>query len=509
MAESISSIPSFLLGNITQMPDFKIRSGQILSGTVLEVNERQAVLLLQGINIVAELETALTPGERVTLQVEALTADGRILLKKLDGAENSSVQEMGEQELKAVLQHLGLPEGKLNQSLVAEMLRSRLPIAGPHLQEMAAFAAANDLSPGEVPALTWLWSQSLPLTPETVAAIHNLMENGPDSSFLQDLFEAFAALPAGETENTSLRHLFTDWANLPVSSSDTPATATVKIEALIAKLGLNYERTLLQPPETVEAHHPGETRHLKDAPTHLSKHTGPHIVEDTPVENTPKDFSPNMMGNTTKAAKDVLKDTLKDIGEMAADPAKENNIATSLKYTLLKLAQSPKGIPASALGITAQKMLGEITGLQLLNISGQQEATESSSIFLAAWASFPEEKLLPLFLKIKRYKQQHEKVENPLYQIFFLLNTRHLGQIICRLALEKERLSCGFTVRGKEEKKLMDDYLGFLGQRLAGLPWQIVMHPTKINSTAEIKRAWQEEFFASRPGRPKALDARA
>lgn len=305
MAEGISSFPAFLLSNIKQAPDLVIRPGQVLFGITLEAVAGRAVLLLQGVNVVAELETALTPGEKVALQVAELTPGGKILLKKLDWGENKSGQEISGQELKTVLQHFGLQEGKFNRSLV-----------------------------------------------------------------------------------------------------------------------------------------------------------------------------------------------------------KEKGIEISLKHALLKLTQSPELKSTSALMETAREMLKEITGLQWLNISGQQEAAESSSTFLAAWASFPEEKLLPLFLKIKKYNQHRNDAETPSYQIFFLLNTRHLGQIVCRLALEEKHLTCSFTVRGKKEKKITDNYLGVLKQKLEHLPWQIIIHPTKISSSGGIKRSWQEEFFAGDPGRVKMLDTR-
>lgn len=81
LTESINSFPLFLWGNIEHTPDFKIRPGQILFGTALEVHADQAILLLQGINVVAELETGMTPGERVALRVEELRPGGKILLK--------------------------------------------------------------------------------------------------------------------------------------------------------------------------------------------------------------------------------------------------------------------------------------------------------------------------------------------------------------------------------------------------------------------------------------------
>lgn len=447
LTESINSFPSFLWGNIEHTPDFKIRPGQILYGTVLEVSTDQAVLLLQGINVVAELETGITPGERVALRVEELRPERKILLKKLDWGE--SKQKIDRQGLEAVLRHFGLQQGKLNQAIVAQLLRNKLPLSDQHLHHLTNFAAANNLSPEEATALVWLWSNKLPLTRETVTAIHNLMENGPDKSSLQAFFDALSGNL--ETENINYRQLLNTIENLLVKGNAAPETIADQLSTLGENLGLNYEHASLQLEALKEKHG------LEDAATTL---------------------------------------------------AEEEKIENSLKYRLLKLGQSSETKTAAARGEPVLKMLEEITGLQLLNIAGQQESVASTSYFLANWAAFPDEKLLPLFLKIKKHHRHQDDQENILYQIFFLLNTRHLGQVICRLALKKECLTCGFTVEYKEGKKLMDAYLGFLKQRLEHLPWKIVIYPTRVNSSEGIRSAWREEFFAGGPGRVRILDAR-
>ena len=97
MAEGINNLPLFLRGNVECAPVLRIKTGQILSGLVLEVHADKAVLLLQGVNVVAELETGIVPGERVVLQVEELTPDRKILLKKMDSA--GSRQNIEQQEL--------------------------------------------------------------------------------------------------------------------------------------------------------------------------------------------------------------------------------------------------------------------------------------------------------------------------------------------------------------------------------------------------------------------------
>ena len=447
MAEGINNLPLFLRGNVECAPVLRIKTGQILSGLVLEVHADKAVLLLQGVNVVAELETGIVPGERVVLQVEELTPDRKILLKKMDSA--GSRQNIEQQELEAILQHFGLQYGKLEKAIVAQLLRNKLPFSRQHLHHLTGFAAANNLSPEEAPALVWLWSNNLPLTRETVTAIHNLMENGPDKSSLQAFFDALSGNL--ETENINYRQLLKTIENLLVKGNAAPETIADQLSTLFEKLGLNHEYALLQQVAT------RKKQGLKDAATTL---------------------------------------------------AEEEKVENSLKHLLLKHGQSSETKTAAARGEPVLKMLEEITALQLLNIAGQQESVASTSYFLANWAAFPDEKLLPLFLKIKKHHRHQDDQENILYQIFFLLNTRHLGQVICRLALKKECLTCGFTVEYKEGKKLMDAYLGFLKQRLEHMPWKIVIYPTRVNSSEDIRRAWREEFFAGGPGRVRILDAR-
>ncbi|NLJ57162.1 MAG: hypothetical protein GX334_09015 [Firmicutes bacterium] len=447
MAEGINSFPLFLQGKIEHSPTLKIRVGQILAGTVLEVHADRAVLLLEGVNVVAELETGIIPGEKVVLQVEEVAPGGKILLKKLSWEDGR--QDLEQQELEAVLQNFGLRHGKLEKAVVAQLFRNGLPFSEEHLLHLTNFAAANNLSPAEATALVWLWSNNLPLTRETVTAIHNLMENGPDKSSLQAFFAAFSGNL--ETENINYRQLLKTIENLLVKGNAAPETIADQLSTLFEKLGLNHEYALLQQVAT------RKKQGLKDAATTL---------------------------------------------------AEEEKVENSLKHLLLKHGQSSETKTAAARGEPVLKMLEEITALQLLNIAGQQESVASTSYFLANWAAFPGEKLLPLFLKIKKHHRHQDDQENILYQIFFLLNTRHLGQVICRLALKKECLTCGFTVEYKEGKKLMDAYLGFLKQRLEHLPWKITIYPTRVSSTGGIRRTWQEEFFTSGPGRVRILDAR-
>lgn len=448
MHEGIHSISSLLWGSIQRGPGLALKAGQVLYGTALEVNADRALLLLQGLNVVAELETHVDPGENIALRVEALNAEGKILLKKIDWAGNK--QNVDQQGLQAVLRHFGLQQGKLNQTLLTQVFQNKLPVSRQHLQHLAGFAAEKNLTPQQVPALVWLWSKNLPLSKEAVVSTCRLMENWPDKSALKDFLGVFAENQK-ETVKINYRDFTQIIKNLLFKSSATTETIAAKLSTATENIGLNHERSLLQSGNSKE--NPGY--------------------------------------------------------EEAGNFPAEKTIKTSLKYALLKLVSAPETKQAAFPGEQALKMLEEITGLQLLNVSGRQDTAESSSIFLANWVASPDKKLLPLFMKIKKYSSNPENAEGPLYQIFFLLNTRHLGQVICRLGLGKEHLTCSFTVKGRDEKRLIDNNMELLRHKLAQLPWQVVIFPTKVSSAAKIKHTWREEFFAGSPGKVRILDARA
>jgi hypothetical protein len=306
MHESMHSISSLLWGSIQHRPGLALKTGQVLYGTALKVNADRALLLLQGLNVVAELETHVDPGENIALRVEALNAEGKILLKKIDWAGNK--QTIDQEGLQAALRHFGLPQGKLNQVLLAEVFQNKLPVSPQHLQHLAAFAAEKNLAPQQVPALIWLWSKNLPLTPEAVAATHHLMANWPDKTALQGFLNTF-----NQNQEEVIKVGYRDFTqiikNLLFKSSTAPETIAVKLSTAAENLGLNYEHSLLQ---------------LGD-----------------PQENP----------------------GLKGTGNFLA----ENNLNTALKYALLKLGSAPETEPAVFPGEPAAKVLAEITGLQLLN----------------------------------------------------------------------------------------------------------------------------------------------
>ncbi|NLK01112.1 MAG: hypothetical protein GX318_07740, partial [Clostridia bacterium] len=182
---------------------------------------------------------------------------------------------------------------------------------------------------------------------------------------------------------------------------------------------------------------------------------------------------------------------------------------TSLKQELLGFFQSQDGKGTAVKGDTALNLLGEITGLQLLNIAEQQNTLETT-FFLGNWMLTPgKEELHPLYLKIKKYGGRDGSIQGEdAFQILFFINTQNLGQVICRLTLGKEHLTCGFTTRGMKEKDIIDNNLNILKKGLEKLPWKVALFPTKIESQENIQATLQEEFFEISPGIARSLDVK-
>ncbi|NLK00999.1 MAG: hypothetical protein GX318_07165, partial [Clostridia bacterium] len=171
----IHGLSSLLRGSLGRTSGLNISPGQILYGTVLEVDGGKALLLLQGIDIVAELETSLLPGERVVLQVEEQLPNGQHLLKKLpvkDGGEG-----FGQKAVDTFLRHFGMKQNDTNRALADEILQNRLPATEKSLNHLSNFAAENRIPPEDASALIWLWSKNMPLSKDSVEALSYLMKN--------------------------------------------------------------------------------------------------------------------------------------------------------------------------------------------------------------------------------------------------------------------------------------------------------------------------------------------
>lgn len=449
-----------------------LHPGQVVPGIVLEADAENAVILINGVNVAAELKTSAVPGEKLMLEVIEQRADGKMLLQKVV-AQGRNEQALAQEELKSILDHLGLQNSKLNETMVMELIRLGIPLNHRTMDLLSTLAVKNNLSPQQVPALTWLWARGLPITKEGITAIADLMEGCFKDTKVAKLFRLFsdngaasrnAAVEANLIDGDSLslpknlgRPGLEVVEQLLLRGGETEAQWGQKLLDTLTNLGLGYERDLLRLLEQMGGHNGGP----------------------------------------------------KDMQELAA--LLRGGEAKTLKAALIEMLNGenqPQGEGLRSANSVAQGVLREITGYQLLNISGRQE-TDGVSLFVPGWVALQSNEIQPFFLKVKQYYGQRGDFAGEYQcQVLFFISTKEMGEVMCRLALENNCLSCKFTVAGTEEARLLDSMLPMLHEKLQSLPWKTVFYSSRVLEAEEINRIWIEETFAVPEKSFSGLDAR-
>lgn len=175
---NISGLARAALGNIqsSEAKTVELRPGQVVRGIVIELLDNQeAVLSLNGVQIRAKLETPLTPGESTLLQVQQGMADGTIVMKPIAGP---VVNDWSDSMFGEWLKQLGLKDTKENRMLLLGMKQAGLPIT----QENASrFTELLNGKARSIPLQEWSRAASiavnkqLPLSAETVKSLHQVL----------------------------------------------------------------------------------------------------------------------------------------------------------------------------------------------------------------------------------------------------------------------------------------------------------------------------------------------
>lgn len=172
---NIGSLIRGLLGDSKagEPKSVELKEGQVVRGVVLSVSDsgKEAVVQIQGTPVRAELETPLTPGQTLNLQVGTPGENGLPVLKpvSLGEAALASPQSMGE-----AIESLGLTNSKAGREIVQAMQSGGLALTK---ETAAKLDAVMNAKPPGVPASEWLEAavisvkRGLPVTAETVKGL--------------------------------------------------------------------------------------------------------------------------------------------------------------------------------------------------------------------------------------------------------------------------------------------------------------------------------------------------
>ncbi|MFB0867485.1 hypothetical protein ACEU3G_35080, partial [Paenibacillus oleatilyticus] len=164
----------------------ELKVGQVVKGMVLQVGpEQEALVNIGGVQVRAQLEAPLKPGEVTMLQVQPESSGGQVILKPLQ----SNVQ-ISDGSLADIVKTMGLPDSPANRQLVQLLNQAGVTLTKENVQ---AFANLQAQMPPNMPQEAWLpsaviaFQKGLPLTPETVASVRQAVQGPPFHEVLDQL----------------------------------------------------------------------------------------------------------------------------------------------------------------------------------------------------------------------------------------------------------------------------------------------------------------------------------
>ena len=176
----------------------ELRVGQIVRGAVLQMlADSEAIVSIGGVKVRARLEAPLQQGQSAWLQVMPDSGQG-VVLKTVP----PSQLPFADQTAADILGQLRLKDTAENRQLVQWMQNEGIPLTRSNVRlllEMQRHAPANADRTAWLQAASTALSRQLPVTPQTVAALHQIMHGPPLSRMLDDLAsrlqEALRTLP--------------------------------------------------------------------------------------------------------------------------------------------------------------------------------------------------------------------------------------------------------------------------------------------------------------------------
>lgn len=167
------------VGRPSEIKILELRPGQVVRGVVTQLLEQQEVIVHIGsMAIRARLEANLKQGEATFLQVQPNSTSDKIILRPV----STSGMPLSPAAIDSLLRSLGLKQDGANRRLIVEMSKHDIPLTPEHVIRLAA-AIRMPESRGQqnewTRAATLALSRGLPLTAQTITALHEVLHGPP------------------------------------------------------------------------------------------------------------------------------------------------------------------------------------------------------------------------------------------------------------------------------------------------------------------------------------------
>lgn len=456
---NIEALLKSAMSNITlrEPKALNLQAGQWIQGVLLKIlTDGEALIDLSGVQVRAQLETPMQPGQSTWLQVQPQSAPDRIRLKVMSNQE----PEQGWHEL---FTKMALKDSSENRHMIQFLMDNGLPIEKQNVARFSALMKSIGSSPESFAALKMALKQGWPLTPGLISILKQGMEEASTAQLWQGINQLSDQIneyigSSVRVPNLAVSHI----AELSQSTKELFQLFSTKWEAgkqLLSSLwDLKNSPTPLRaenvniadaegPPLDKNGHQPNPA--TQSRVTHISNDRGPN--ELIPVPQTPDEVM-EVRERTNNQ---------KELGSQSAQPQKHEPIPRQLLRWLGYLEPSGKSFTqpdAPRQNESIKALLTQIINqpdvpiaikeqAQVLTqqISGQQLASfpQQDAQFTQVSLAFPilQQEGRQVHVHIQSRKGNEKQIDRSHCRLLFHLEMEHLGETWVDVSIFGQRLA--------------------------------------------------------------------
>ncbi|NBI29559.1 hypothetical protein [Chengkuizengella marina] len=177
---------------ISDSKTLQLKEGQIVKGLVLQLlNNQEALIQINGIQLKAKLEIALSPGDHKLLQVQPKTPGGLLLLKSVE----QSVFPNANESVTQLLNVLNIKNTTLNRELIQTLHKEEIPLTKENITQFQSIISSSkdrNLIKKSLQSAIFLFNRGLPMTETTMEAIRQIQHGKPLHELIHQLYKSVA-----------------------------------------------------------------------------------------------------------------------------------------------------------------------------------------------------------------------------------------------------------------------------------------------------------------------------
>lgn len=233
-ASDIQHIITGLVNGIGKNNLINLSPGKVITAFLKEAQGNSCILVCEGKEITARLDTQLPPGQNLKLLVEG-EKNGHIVLKLL-----SNNTDENEIPLRSITGRLGLPENSLNLKLIGEMIKQQMPLTPVSSAKLSGFIKSIDIPEQEIWIPVFMENNRIQLTQQNFNGVTGLLTDlqfiNKDLAKLTVVLQSLLTAENGSGLAETAQKIINILSGLEISPDQGSETLAAKLELAVRLL---------------------------------------------------------------------------------------------------------------------------------------------------------------------------------------------------------------------------------------------------------------------------------